>query len=65
VKVIINGEPREVSARTVFALLEELGLPPGRIVVEQNAAIVRRDAYQDAPVREGDILELVRIVGGG
>jgi sulfur carrier protein len=61
----INGEPRQVAARTVLALLEELGLQPGRTVVEQNAVIVQRDLYGDTPLGEGDVLELVRIVGGG
>lgn len=61
----INGEPRQVAARTVHDLLEELGLPPARTVVEQNAVIVPRDSYQDTVLGEGDVLELVRLVGGG
>ncbi len=61
----INGEPRQVGARTVHDLLEELGLQPARTVVEQNAVIVPRDSYQDTVLGEGDVLELVRIVGGG
>jgi|UniRef100_A0A7C5EKU2 sulfur carrier protein len=64
-KLTINGELREVSARTVLALLEDLGLPPGRTVVERNTVIVPRDAYGDTSLEEGDVLELVRLVGGG
>jgi sulfur carrier protein len=64
-KLKINGEDREVAARTVLRLLEELGLPPLRVVVEQNGVIVPREAYPDTPVQEGDALELVRLVGGG
>ncbi len=64
-KVTINGEPREVAARTVLHLLEELGLEPQRIVVERNAAIINRDSYRETLLAEGDVLELVRIVGGG
>jgi sulfur carrier protein len=63
--VTINGESREVSSRTVLALLEELGLQPGRTMVEQNAVIVQRDLYEATLLGEGDVLELVRIVGGG
>jgi sulfur carrier protein len=63
--VTINGESREVSSRTVLALLEELGLQPGRTVVEQNAVIIQRDMYEATLLGEGDVLELVRIVGGG
>jgi sulfur carrier protein len=63
--VTINGESREVTAHTVLDLLEELGLQPARTVVERNAIIVQRDLYGDTLLGEGDILELVRIVGGG
>ncbi len=64
-KLTINGEPREVAARTVLGLLEELGLEPARTVVERNAVIVDRSRYQDTVLSEGDVLELVGIVGGG
>ncbi|MBW1991138.1 MAG: sulfur carrier protein ThiS [Deltaproteobacteria bacterium] len=64
-KLTINGEPREVAACTVLGLLEELGLEPARTVVERNAVIVDRSRYQDTVLSEGDVLELVGIVGGG
>jgi thiamine biosynthesis protein ThiS len=64
-KVTINGESRDVTSLTVLELLEELGLQPARTVVERNAAIVQRDLYGDTLLGEGDVLELVRIVGGG
>lgn len=64
-KVKINGEPREVAAATVHDLLEELGLPPERTVVEKNAGLVDRASYRETILSEGDVLELVRIVGGG
>ncbi len=64
-KLTINGEGREVAAATVLALLEELGLNPQATVVELNHAIVDRGAYQETALADGDVLELVRIVGGG
>jgi sulfur carrier protein len=64
-KVTINGDSQEVTAQTVLELLEALGLPPARTLVERNAAIVQRDVYGATPLAEGDVLELVRIVGGG
>jgi thiamine biosynthesis protein ThiS len=64
-KLTVNGELREVDANTVLALLEELGLNPLTTVVERNAEIVDRSSYCDTVLSEGDILELVRIVGGG
>lgn len=64
-KLMINGEPRNTVAATVLALLEELGLNPQATVVERNHEIVDRSAYRDTPLAEGDVLELVRLVGGG
>ena len=64
-KLTINGEDRDLAAPTVSALLEELGLNPKATVVEQNGEIVARDAYGKTPLAAGDVLELVRIVGGG
>ena len=65
VKLTINGEPREVAAGTVWTLLEELGLHPQGTIVERNREIVDRDAYRETHLSEGDVLELVRLVGGG
>jgi thiamine biosynthesis protein ThiS len=64
-KLIINGEFRDVAAATVLALLEELCLNPAATVVERNHEIVDRAAYGETKLAAGDVLELVRIVGGG
>lgn len=65
VKLTINGEYREVGATTVFDLLTELGLHPQGTVVERNREIVDREAFRDTHLSDGDVLELVRLVGGG
>ncbi|MDD2903933.1 MAG: sulfur carrier protein ThiS [Syntrophales bacterium] len=64
-KLTINGEARDVTAGTVQALLEELGLNPQATVVERNHEIVDRAAYGETRLAAGDVLELVRLVGGG
>ena len=64
-KLTINGQDREVAAATVWSLLEELGLHPQGTVVERNREIVDREAFRDTRLSEGDVLELVRLVGGG
>ncbi len=66
VTVRVNGEARAVPAGlSVAGLLEHLDLSPRMVVVEHNGDILRRDALDAAPVREGDQLELVHFVGGG
>ena len=64
-QLTINGEPREVAAGTIWTLLEELGLHPQGTIVERNREIVDREAYPDTHLAEGDVLELVSLVGGG
>jgi len=66
VRVVVNGEPRELQAgRSVADLLEGLGLHPGMIVVELNREILERARLASVEVRDGDVLELVHFVGGG
>lgn len=65
IKLTINGETQEVSATTVFDLIEELGLHPKGTIVERNLEIVDLAAYRETILANGDVLELVRFVGGG
>ena len=39
-RIQVNGEPREVAAATVLALVEELGLDVRKVAVERNLEIV-------------------------
>lgn len=64
--VQINGEKKEIRAGlTVAALLEELGIRAGRVVVELNRDIVSRDHHSATLLKEGDAVEIVHFVGGG
>jgi sulfur carrier protein len=65
IKLTINGEAQEVSATTVFDLLQELGLHPRGTIVERNLEIVDLASYGETMLANGDVLELVRLVGGG
>jgi len=66
VKLLINGEKKEVAdGLTIVALLEELNIRPGRVVIELNRDIVSRETYASALLKEGDALEIVHFVGGG
>jgi thiamine biosynthesis protein ThiS len=65
IKLTINGETQEVSATTVFDLLQELGLHPRGTIVERNLEIVDLASYGETNLANGDVLELVRLVGGG
>lgn len=63
----INGESRAVDdgAVTVGRLLDALRITHQAVAVLQGGAVVPREAYGSQLVQEGDVLEIVRFVGGG
>lgn len=61
----LNGEPRQVAAATILALVEELSLDPRKVAVERNLQIVPRSLHAATPVEQDDRIELVQFVGGG
>lgn len=66
VKILVNGEAREVpDGSTVAALLGVLGLAGRPLAVERNGEIVPRSAHAAAALAEGDRIEVVTMVGGG
>ena len=65
-KITVNGEAREVgSGTTVLELLESLALDPDSTVVERNGLVLQREQFDDTALEKGDVLELLRFVGGG
>ena len=65
-KLQINGEGREApDLRTVADLAAWLGLPAFGTAVELNGEVIRRADHPATPLKEGDRLEVVRLVGGG
>ncbi|MXO68998.1 sulfur carrier protein ThiS [Altererythrobacter marinus] len=61
----VNGETRRTHANTIAALVRELDLAPEKVAVERNGEIVPRSTLGEAPLAEGDKLEIVHFVGGG
>lgn len=65
-EIVVNGEPRRVTAGvTLLELLNSWSLDPRGVVVEHNRKIVRRPSLGDVRVEPGDKIELVQFVGGG
>ncbi len=50
---------------TVGALAESLGFDTAALVAEVNGDIIRREQFAGRALRDGDVVELVRFVGGG
>lgn len=50
---------------TVGGMLESLGINPKSVVVERNLKILSRSEMASEAIQEGDIFEIIRLVGGG
>ncbi len=65
-RLILNGQPTEVPAlATVAELAAWLKLPAFGSAVELNGEIVTRAERAARPVKDGDTVEVVTLVGGG
>jgi len=66
VTIVLNGERHELAGpMTVAELLARLEIDSRRVAVEHNQVVVKRTAFDDTVVREGDEVEIVNFVGGG
>ena len=62
----VNGKPVQLPAPTpLLDYVEQLGVDPRGIAVEVNGQILEREAYAECTLDEGDVVEIVRMVGGG
>jgi thiamine biosynthesis protein ThiS len=66
VTITLNGEPFELGGPlTVAALLSHLEIDARRVAVEHNVVVLKRTAFEETVVHEGDQVEIVNFVGGG
>jgi len=62
----VNGRRVELDGPTaLLTYLEKLGVSARAVAVELNGEIIERSAYADAKLDDGDVVEIVRMVGGG
>jgi len=68
-QITLNGDLFSVSAAagalTVSELLSRLEIDARRVAVEHNLVVLRRAAFADTVVHDGDQVEIVNFVGGG
>ncbi|MCP4137051.1 MAG: sulfur carrier protein ThiS [bacterium] len=63
--ITVNGKELSFEGETVNDIIGHYNLKPDSVVIEQNGEILHREQYNEAPVSEGDIIEIVKFVGGG
>lgn len=66
IELTVNGKSRSLEGpKTLGAYLEQLGIDPAIVAVEHNGEILRRERFAETELGAGDVLEIVRMVGGG
>lgn len=62
----VNGRSVELPGPTpLLDYVRELGIDSRAIAVEVNGEILQRDNYGGCTLADGDVVEIVRMVGGG
>ncbi len=65
-KIVVNGEERELpEGSKVAAALAALCVPREHVAVEHNGEILGEHDLDAITLAPGDVLEVVRFVGGG
>ena len=66
ITLTVNGEKRELAEPTkLTALLETLGVNPRYVAVAHNGTVLQRQRWPEVVLQDGDVLEIVRMAGGG
>lgn len=64
--VTVNGQPRDMpDGSSVRDLIEAMGLGKAACAAEVNKALVPKREHPERRLRDGDVIELVSLVGGG
>jgi sulfur carrier protein len=62
----INGNAESiVPDLSIETLLRSKSLDPACVVVELNRTIIKKELFGSTLLKDGDILEILRFVGGG
>lgn len=65
-KLIVNGSVEEIEKVTnIEELVHSLVETDKGLIVELNEKIIKRENWKHQDVAEGDIVELIKFVGGG
>ena len=66
IKITLNGAEIGIEPGiSLGQLIDNRGLERRMIAIEYNGEILPRHAYDDTPLKAGDVLEIVQMVGGG
>ena len=64
-RVIINGEAREIASRSVEALLGELDYEGTHFAIAVNYDVLPKSRWAETPLKAGDEIEIITPRQGG
>jgi sulfur carrier protein len=64
-RVIVNGEEREIAASSVDALLDELEYEGTHFAIALNFDVLPRSAWAQTRLKHGDAIEIITPRQGG
>ncbi len=66
IKLMVNGKPRDLEGSTdLVSFLDAYGVNLQHVAVGYNGVVLEKGKYSGVYLKEGDVLEIVRPVGGG
>ncbi len=66
IALTVNGKRMELEGETdLVGFFSALEVDARAVAVARNGEVVPRDRYAEVRLRDGDVLEIVRMVGGG
>ena len=65
-KITVNGQEKDYYGPPwMTSFLESLSISTRPVVVERNLRVVPRNELDREPIEDGDVIEIIRFVGGG
>ena len=66
ITLTVNGEKREIEGPVgLIAFLKTLEINPRYVAIAHNGTVLERQHWSEVVLQDGDVLEIVRMVGGG
>lgn len=65
-KIMVNGKQEVLKdSISIGEYIMQKGLNPDTVVVEHNYNIIQKEEWSNVFLKENDVLEVLRFVGGG
>lgn len=63
--VTVNGEQKDIAGSNLYTFLKEEGYELSRVVIELNLDIIPKEELENITIKDEDVIEVLRFVGGG